>query len=91
MLNNKIIDIKERIELDFGSSQEVLFVEGLDDAIIGFDQNTWSVVYSRNKVIDILIDQNMNEDEAVKCAEDFIFSVLYESSTPVWVEDYSWL
>ena len=91
MLNNKIMDIKERIELDFGSSQEVLFVEGLDDAIIGFDQNTWSVVYSRNKVIDILIDQNMNEDEAVKCAEDFIFGVLYESSTPVWVEDYSWL
>jgi hypothetical protein len=85
------MDIKERIELDFGSSQDVLFINGLDEAIIGFDQNIWSVVYSRNKVIDMLLNQSMNEDDAVKYAEDFIFSVLYESSTPVWVEDYSWL
>lgn len=82
--------IKEMIEVDFGSSSDVFFVEGLDSAIIGFDQNSWSVVYSRNRVIDILIKTGMSEDEAVFFAEDNIFSLLTHDRTPVWIEDYMW-
>ena len=84
------MDIRKMIEIDFGSSSEILFVEGLDSAIIGFDQNTWSVVYSRNRVIDILIKTGMSEDESVSYAENNIFSVLTHDRTPVWVEDYAW-
>lgn len=82
--------IRKRIEIDFGSTEDIVFVEGMDEAIIGFDQNIWSVVYSRNRVVDMLVKSGMLEDEATEHAEENIFSVLLEDKTPVWVEDYNW-
>lgn len=84
-------EIKENILELFSPTEDVLFADGLDEAIIGFDPNFWRVIYSRNKVIKIFQDRDgMTEEEAVEFAEYNTFSAFVGEKTPVWVEDFSW-
>ena len=83
--------IRERIETDFADTEDVLFADGLDKAIIGFEPNLWKVVYSRNRVIDILYKRDgMGLEEALEFAEYNIFSAMVGEKTPLWIEDYDW-
>jgi hypothetical protein len=83
--------LRERIEEDFAYTEDVLFADGLDTAIIGFEPNLWRVVYSRNKVVDILMKRDgMGVDEAIEFAEFNIFGAYVGEGTPIWVEDYKW-
>lgn len=83
--------IKDKIIEDFSHTEDVLFADGLDKAIIGFEPNLWKVVYSRNIVVDILMERDgMGADDAVEFAEYNIFSAMVGDKTPLWVEDYNW-
>lgn len=83
--------IKDKIIEDFSYTEDVLFADGLDEAIIGFEPNLWKVVYSRNLVVDILMKRdNMGADDAVEFAEFNIFSAMVGEKTPLWIEDYNW-
>jgi hypothetical protein len=83
--------IKEHILELFSPTEDVLFADGLDDAIIGFDPSLWKVVYSRSKVVQILCERDgMDEEEAVEFAEYNTFGAYFGDKTPVWVEDFSW-
>ena len=70
----------------YGSSDDVLFADGFNDAIIGFEPNMWKVVYSRNKVIEILME-DMSEEDAVEYAEYYTFNAYVGDNTPLWVDD----
>lgn len=84
-------EIRERIEEDYGFTDDIVFADGLDKAIIGFEQNGWRVVYSRNSVIDILMERDgMDADEAIDFAEYNIFGAYVGEKTPLWIEDYNW-
>ena len=83
--------IKDRILEDFAPSENVLFADGLDEAIIGFEPNLWKVVYSRSLVVDVLMKRDgMGPDEAVEYAEFNIFGAMVGEKTPLWVENYNW-
>jgi hypothetical protein len=83
--------LRERIEIDFADTEDVLFADGLDKAIIGFEPNLWKVVYSRNIVIDILYKRDkMGLEEALEFAEYNIFGAMFGEKTPLWVEDSNW-
>tara|TARA_R110000744_G_scaffold44605_4_gene99380 strand:- start:418 stop:672 length:255 start_codon:yes stop_codon:yes gene_type:complete len=83
--------IKDRILEDFAPSEDVLFADGLDEAIIGFEPNLWKVVYSRSLVVDVLMKRDgMGPDEAVEYAEFNIFGAMVGEKTPLWVENYNW-
>jgi hypothetical protein len=77
------------IEL-YGDTDDVVFADGLDDAIIGFEPNLWKVVYSRSMVIEILTRDGMTEEEAVEYAEYNTFGAYIGDKTPIWVEDFKW-
>ena len=78
------------IEL-YSYSEDVTFADGLDEAIIGFDPNSWQVVYSRTKVIKVLQERDkMSEEEAIEYAEYNIFGAYVGDATPVWAEDFNW-
>lgn len=84
-------EIKEYIIDLFSPSDDVMFADGFDDALIGFDPNFWRVVYSRSKAIQILIDRDgMDDEEAVEYAEYNVFGAYIGEKTPVWVEDFLW-
>ena len=83
--------MRQKIIEYYSDTEPVLFADGLDEAIIGFDPNSWQVVYSRTKVIKVLQERNgMSEEEAIKHAEYNIFGAYVGDSTPVWAEDFNW-
>ena len=70
----------------YGSSDDILFADGFNEAIIGFEPNMWKVVYSRNKVIEILM-KDMSEEEAIEFAEYNTFNAYVGEKTPLWMDD----
>tara|TARA_R110000744_G_scaffold279186_4_gene391428 strand:- start:25087 stop:25353 length:267 start_codon:yes stop_codon:yes gene_type:complete len=83
--------IKEHIIELYSDTEDVMFADGLDDAIIGFEPQWWRVVYSRNKVVDIFISRDkMSPDEAIEFAEFNTFGAYLGKGTPIWVEDFLW-
>ena len=80
------------IELYSGHDDEgILFADGLDDAIIGFEPNSFRVVYSRSKVVDILAeDMDGDFDEASEFAEYNTFAAYVGKLTPIWIDDFNW-
>jgi len=83
--------MREQIIEYYSDTEPVTFADGLDEAIIGFDPNSWQVVYSRNKVITVLQERDkMTEEEAIEFAEYNIFNAYIGERTPVWAEDFNW-
>ena len=102
MVENKISDddlnwhkskkskiMRELILEFYGDADEILFADGLDDAIIGFEPNLWKVVYSRNKCIEIT-SIDMDELEATEYLEFNTFGAYVGEKTPLWIEDFKW-
>ena len=88
---NEIRQVKDLIIEHYADTEDVLFADGLDDAIIGFEPNLWKVVYSRTKVIDIFIERDgMTAQEAEEFAEYNTFAAMVGVKTPLWVEDFLW-
>lgn len=88
---SKMSEVKELIIDLYSASDDVIFADGFDDALIGFEPNLWKAVYSRSKVIQILIDRDgMDDEEAVEYAEYNVFGAYIGEKTPVWVEDFLW-
>jgi len=83
--------IKDAIIEHYADTDDILFADGFDDAIIGFEPNLWKVVYSRQKCIEVLsTEDDMNEEEALDYLEYNTFNAYVGDKTPVWVEDFSW-
>ena len=83
--------MREKIIKYYSDTEPVTFADGLDEAIMGFDPNSWQVVYSRNKVIKLLQERDkMTEEEALDYAEFNIFNAYIGERTPVWAEVFSW-
>jgi len=74
----------------YGDTDGIMFADGLDDAIIGFESNTWKVVYSRDKCVNVMISQGMDEEEATEYLEYNTFSAHMGDKTPIWVDDFHW-
>jgi|APHM01.1.fsa_nt_gi hypothetical protein len=71
--------------LDRYPDEELLFADGLDDAIIGVDARTHRVVYDVKDVIEILRDQGMSELEAMEYFQFNIRDAYVGDKTPIFV------
>lgn len=78
---------KEKIEELIGDDQEMLFWDGLDDAIIGFCDKTMRCIYSVTKIQEELVKQGMTEDEAVEFYEYNIACSYIGDKTPIMCND----
>jgi hypothetical protein len=83
---NKRVEIIEH----YADTDNILFADGLDEAIIGFEPNLWKVVYSRNKCIEIIAAEGMSTEDALDYLEYNTFNTYMGDKTPVWVEDFEW-
>lgn len=72
----------------YADTEDVLFADGFDEAIIGFEPNEYRVVYSRNKCVEILC-QEMSEEDALDYLEYNTFNAYVGEKTPIWVDDLS--
>ena len=84
--------IKDHILEQYADSDDVLFADGFDEAIIGFSRNDWRVVYSRELCIQILMkDDDIPEEEAVDFLEYNTFNAYVGDKTPIWVDTFDWM
>ena len=63
------------------------FADGLDGAILGVDPSSSRVVYSQAKVIEELISQGMDREEAMEYYYFNIEGAYMGEKTPIWVDD----
>lgn len=82
---------KEMIVELYADTEDVLFADGYDDCIIGFDPVGWKVVYSRSKCIDkLVVMDDMSEEEAIEWLEYNTFNAYVGDSTPIFLDDLDW-
>lgn len=77
---------RDTIELLFAIDEDVLFADNLDDAIIGFDQVGWRVVYSKSKCVEVM-SRDMPVEEAIDYLNYNTYSAYVGPKTPIWVDD----
>jgi hypothetical protein len=75
----------------FNEDEELLFADGLDDAILGVGERCSQpnvIIYSYNKVIDILMERDgMNHEEATEFFDFNIGGAWVGDRTPVWMHE----
>ena len=79
---------------DFYDDQEILRIDGFDEACIGWT-DTWSgndrpirLVYDAVKIIEILMQQGMDETEALEYYDFNIAGAYLGSNTPVIINNW---
>ena len=82
--------MRDKILEYYGDTDDIVFADGLGDAIIGFDPNAWKVVYSRNECIKIMVKDQMYEEEAIEYLEFNTFGAYIGDKTPIWAETFDW-
>lgn len=73
-----------------GMGEDALLMDGFDDALIGFSQRINEpllAVYSMNKMVDCLIVQGMNYDEAVEYIDFNCVGAWVGEKTPIIVQE----
>jgi len=75
--------------VEYYSEEDILKADGLDEAIIGIDEKSMRLIYSYNKVIEIL-KRDMTEEEAIEYYYYNIESAYVGDKTPIWCKD-DWL
>ncbi len=68
------------------SDEEFLIANGLDDAVIGVDTESMRLIYSVDKVKDILMKE-MPYEEAMEYFEFNIAGSFVGPKTPIWCYD----
>ena len=75
----------EVIEL-LGDDSYALFADGFDEAIIGVELNSDRVVYDKNLMVDILIEEGMDHVDAVEHLSYNVWGAYVGVHTPVYVD-----
>ena len=70
----------------FVPDEELLFADGFDDAIIGLECNNYRVVYSKQKMIEILNNETDFED-ITRHLEFNVWGAYMGCKTPMYIND----
>lgn len=73
--------------IDSHPDEQILIADGFDDAVIGIEIPSMRLIYSVKRCIEILMEDNMDELDAV---EHFYYNVsgaYVGEQTPIWCHD----
>lgn len=71
--------------VELTGDEELLFADGFDDAIIGVDAKDNRVIYSYGLILEQLMLQGMEYDEAVEYADFNILGAYVGERTPIYM------
>lgn len=72
--------------LDNYPNQPFVILDGLDNAVIGVDQNAERLVYSINAIVDCFVEEGMEPDEAIEFYEyNTARAVPYIENAPILI------
>lgn len=75
----------------------MIFVDGYDSAILGMDTEYQRVIYSKSKMIDILMEEGLDDVSAVEWLEYNVWSTYVGEHTPIFLHEltkediYQWV
>ena len=75
--------VRDSIENLFPDDNPMIFWDNLDKAIIGYDDKQMRVIYSSTKIIEELMSQGMNDEEAIEWFEYNIDCSYVGKHTPI--------
>lgn len=79
-------DLRQKLT-DRYPDTDILLLDDFDQAIIGLDEKTLRVIYSKKKILEILQEeQGMNETEALEYYEFNILGAHLGEKTPIFLE-----
>ena len=84
-MQNNQFDLLERIMMDY-PDEEFLIIDGFDNAIIGIEENSMRLIYSKEKIIETLM-QEMEEIDAYEHYDFNIAGAYVGESTPIFCND----
>lgn len=79
---------------DLYDFETILRIDGFDEACIGWtdswsgDERPMRLVYDQSKIIEILMEQGMEEDEAIEYFNFNIADAFHGSNTPVIINNW---
>jgi len=65
----------------------MIFVDGYDSAILGMDTEYKRVIYSKEKMIDILVAEGMSDVDAVEWLEYNVWDAYVGEHTPIFLHE----
>jgi len=71
------------------NEEDFLKADGFDDAVIGYEPNSMRLVYDRDIMLDILVKQGMEVEEAIEHLEYNTFSAYVGEKTPIYIRTKS--
>lgn len=89
-MENKHINHREQIAemLESEDLEKVLFCDGFDEAIIGYLEEEKKVVYSKSKMIMVLLEEDMVLEEALEFLEFNTWNTFVGDHTPLYINDF---
>lgn len=79
------MQLRDSIIDKYADIDDILFADGLDEAIVGFNAMSWQVVYSIDKCIEVL-SKDMTPDDAIEYLEYNTFNSYVGEKTPIWID-----
>lgn len=65
----------------------MIFVDGYDSAILGMDTEYQRVIYSKSKMIDVLIQDGLTELDAVEWLEYNVWNTYVGEHMPIFLHE----
>lgn len=65
----------------------MIFVDGYDSTILGMDTEYKRVIYSKEKMIDILVAEGMTDVDAVEWLEYNVWNTYVGEHTPIFLHE----
>jgi hypothetical protein len=79
-------DILEQI-MDMWPDDDILKMDGYDEAVIGYDHRSFVLIYSVKKILEISMKQGMEYSEAREFHDFNSFDSYVGEKTPIFLED----
>jgi hypothetical protein len=73
--------------VEYYPDEEILRADGLDEAIVGIEEGSLRLIYSKSKCIGIFVNEGMDVEDAL---EHYYYNVVGSyvgEKTPIWCED----
>ena len=65
----------------------MIFVDGYDTAILGMDTEYQRVIYSKSKMVDVLIGDGLSESDALEWLEYNVWNTYVGEHTPIFLHE----
>lgn len=73
--------------IDSYPDEQILIADGFDDAVIGIEIPSMRLIYSVQKCIEILMEDDMDELDAIEYFEFNVSGAYVGEQTPIWCHD----